>query len=224
MAVIDLPDRQRDVMRARVLIGCILLALAAIVARLWYLQVAHGPELAEKSIENQLRLIRRVPPRGVIQDRSGKVLATNRHQIVVSVVPEQLAKNPSVLSSLAEILNVTTADLEKAIEDGKTNAFDPVRVAQDVPMDVATRLEEQRANLPGVFVGPEPVRYYPDGPLCGHILGLARRAKVTLVITLGALRADVPHTRPIRISGVAAVRLVQESRDPRAAAERVARR
>ncbi len=38
---------------------------------------------------------------------------------------------------------------------------------------------------------------------CGHILDLARRAQVSLVITLGALLADVPHTRPVRISGVA---------------------
>jgi predicted ATP-grasp superfamily ATP-dependent carboligase len=31
---------------------------------------------------------------------------------------------------------------------------------------------------------------------------VARRAQVTLVMTLGALLADVPHTRPVRISGV----------------------
>ncbi len=38
---------------------------------------------------------------------------------------------------------------------------------------------------------------------CGHILEVARRSQVTLVITLGALLADVPHTRPIRVTGVA---------------------
>jgi proteasome assembly chaperone (PAC2) family protein len=38
---------------------------------------------------------------------------------------------------------------------------------------------------------------------CSHILEVCRRAQVTTVITLGALLADVPHTRPIRVSGVA---------------------
>jgi proteasome assembly chaperone (PAC2) family protein len=38
---------------------------------------------------------------------------------------------------------------------------------------------------------------------CAHILTLARRAEVDQVITLGALLADVPHTRPIRVNGVA---------------------
>jgi len=37
----------------------------------------------------------------------------------------------------------------------------------------------------------------------GCILDLARRCGVSMVITLGALLADVPHTRPVRVNGVA---------------------
>jgi proteasome assembly chaperone (PAC2) family protein len=37
---------------------------------------------------------------------------------------------------------------------------------------------------------------------CGHVLEVVRQAQVTLMITLGALLADVPHTRPVRITGV----------------------
>jgi proteasome assembly chaperone (PAC2) family protein len=38
---------------------------------------------------------------------------------------------------------------------------------------------------------------------CGLVLELARRCEVTLVLTLGALLAEVPHTRPVRLSGSA---------------------
>jgi proteasome assembly chaperone (PAC2) family protein len=38
---------------------------------------------------------------------------------------------------------------------------------------------------------------------CGMVLELARRCEVTLVLTLGALLAEVPHTRPVRLSGSA---------------------
>src|SRR6266581_7414940 len=38
---------------------------------------------------------------------------------------------------------------------------------------------------------------------CGTVLALARRCEVTLVLTLGALLAEVPHTRPVRLSGSA---------------------
>jgi proteasome assembly chaperone (PAC2) family protein len=38
---------------------------------------------------------------------------------------------------------------------------------------------------------------------CAAVLELARRCEATLVLTLGALLAEVPHTRPVRISGSA---------------------
>jgi len=39
---------------------------------------------------------------------------------------------------------------------------------------------------------------------CAAIVELARRCDATLVLTLGALLAEVPHTRPVRLSGTAA--------------------
>src|SRR5262249_56799685 len=36
---------------------------------------------------------------------------------------------------------------------------------------------------------------------CAAIIELARRCDVTLVLTLGALLAEGPHTRPVRLSG-----------------------
>ena len=38
---------------------------------------------------------------------------------------------------------------------------------------------------------------------CTTVLELARQCDVTLVLTLGALLAEVPHTRPVRLSGSA---------------------
>ncbi len=50
------------------------------------------------------------------------------------------------------------------------------------------------------LIGMEPHLKWQT--FCGHVLEVARRAQVTLVITLGALLADVPHTREVRITGV----------------------
>lgn len=38
---------------------------------------------------------------------------------------------------------------------------------------------------------------------CGLVLELARRCQVSLVLTLGALLADVAHTKPVRVAGSA---------------------
>ncbi len=61
----------------------------------------------------------------------------------------------------------------------------------------------QEPSLPRdaiVLIGIEPHLKWQT--FCGHVLEVARRTQVTLVLTLGALLADVPHTRPIRITGV----------------------
>jgi proteasome assembly chaperone (PAC2) family protein len=65
----------------------------------------------------------------------------------------------------------------------------------------------QESSLPRdaiVLVGIEPHLRWRT--FCGHILEVARRAQVATVITLGALLADVPHTRPVRITGVSSDR------------------
>jgi proteasome assembly chaperone (PAC2) family protein len=64
-------------------------------------------------------------------------------------------------------------------------------------------LAEEPALSRDVIVGIGIEPHLKWQTFCGHILALARQAGVSLVITLGALLADVPHTRPIRISGVA---------------------
>jgi proteasome assembly chaperone (PAC2) family protein len=38
---------------------------------------------------------------------------------------------------------------------------------------------------------------------CGHVVEIARRLRCELVITLGALLADVPHSVPVRVTGTA---------------------
>lgn len=50
--------------------------------------------------------------------------------------------------------------------------------------------------------GVEPSMRWPT--LCNAILDMATDLGVELVVTLGALLADVPHTRPVRVSGLGA--------------------
>ena len=50
-----------------------------------------------------------------------------------------------------------------------------------------------------VGVGPEPHLKWKQ--YCAGVLDIARRAKASLVLTLGALLAEVPHTRAIKLVG-----------------------
>src|SRR6266849_11119938 len=61
------------------------------------------------------------------------------------------------------------------------------------------------ATLPGVardvvfLQGVEPQLRWPT--FCASIVGVAQVLGVEFVVTLGALLAEVPHTRPVRVTG-----------------------
>ncbi len=63
------------------------------------------------------------------------------------------------------------------------------------------------AEVPGaegdlaILQGPEPSLRW--GRYCRAVVEVARELDARMVITLGALLADVPHTRPVSISGIA---------------------
>jgi penicillin-binding protein 2 len=69
-----------DSPRLRLLIvGVVALSLfAALLARLWYLQVLSAPQFVAQARQNQVRVVEVVAPRGRILDRNGVVLVDNR--------------------------------------------------------------------------------------------------------------------------------------------------
>ncbi len=170
----EFDEQSTFIARARVFGVLIALLFLGLVARLWFLQIAHGDDFREAAAANQARRIRTRAPRGTITDRSGVLLAVNRSRFAVYATPDIL-KNPAVLSRLALLLRQTPADIRQTFQDGQQNPYDPLRVALDVPMSVVTQVEENRPFLPGVSTSPEPVRWYPKGSLAAHLLGTMGR-------------------------------------------------
>lgn len=171
MSLVDQAPAPPDRTRIGVAMAAVLLAAVLLVGRLWYLQIAHGDELLAASEQNRTRVLRRVPPRGVILDARGKVLASTRARVVLRLMPEEHDKNPWVLGRLAELLDCSKADLEEAYQASKIDSFQPVLLQSDVGLEAATRIEEHRYALPGVTIGPEPMRSYSVGEAFGHVLG-----------------------------------------------------
>jgi hypothetical protein len=78
------------------------------------------------------------------------------------------------------------------------------RTEREIIWPVIEFFLSQEPTLPReviVGVGAEPHLHWRA--FASGVLELARRCEVTLAITLGALLAEVPHTRPLRITGYA---------------------
>ncbi|MFO7311200.1 MAG: penicillin-binding protein 2 [Bacillota bacterium] len=169
------PELQRRTRRMGLVLLLVLLLLAG---RMWQLQIVHGEHYAALADGNRMRRLSIPAPRGVIRDREGRVLADNRLAFTVSIVPGGLVDNrEAVVERLSRILGRSPAEIEAALQaDQRAYPYEPLRVARDVPPEVAVAVEEQRMDLPGVMVEQEPIRRYPAGSTASHVLGYLQLA------------------------------------------------
>src|SRR5437588_12565463 len=92
--MIQRPVHIPDIVRLKGLHGVVIVMLCVIVARLWYLQIAMGASFAVDADKQRSRPIRKLAARGAILDAKGRVLATSRPQYVVTILSEEIKKNP----------------------------------------------------------------------------------------------------------------------------------
>lgn len=161
-----------DFKRLHVLFLCIFLFFGAISARLWYLQVVKNEEFLTAADRQRTRLLRRLAPRGEIRDANERVIATSQPNFVVSVVPDEIVKRPEVLDRLTQLLQLDPQKVAEQVEAGKKSPSDPVPLLEDADVATLSKVEESLPDLPGVFIGTAPKRFYQDNAICSHILGV----------------------------------------------------
>ena len=156
--------------------------VAALVARLWYLQVLESEELQTAAAANILRVVYTEAPRGRIFDTKGRILVDNRVVQVVTIdrLSFRAALNESeqhdVLLQIAEIVSrsgrlTKVIHIEERLASREFGPFDKVPVAFDINPDLLVYLGERPDLFPGVSVEERTVRSYPYGEVAAHLLG-----------------------------------------------------
>jgi penicillin-binding protein 2 len=152
--------------------GLVTLVFSLLVLRLYYLQIVRGEHFRRLAEENRISQIRMRAPRGIIYDRHGNVLATNRPSFSVSLDLDAVRDLEPTIDAVAAALSLDRAELAhkvRAVESYRR--FEPVRVKDDVSRQEVAVLETLRYEHPGVLVEVEPRRSYPYGTLASHVLG-----------------------------------------------------
>jgi penicillin-binding protein 2 len=137
-----------------------------------------GETYAQEAKEIRTKTIREIAPRGLIFDRNGILLASNRPGLVVSVDPDIIEKTPQILRKLSIILEKDYYDLKQKISNEKGYIKGHVDIAIDIDKEIATYIMEHSDEFQGVLVKVVPFRYYPNKDIASHILGYI--AQITL--------------------------------------------
>ena len=161
---------KRSNYRLDVLAIIILLVFVALVSRLGYLQVVQGKYYGEKADGNRIRLAPIMAPRGMFYDRNGIPLVSNRPGFAVSLLPISGPVPDDIIVKVASILNITPDEIKKKLSQ-HSGKFEPIRIKSDIGPDIVTKIEERRAELPGVVIEIQPIRNYINNELAAHLFG-----------------------------------------------------
>lgn len=156
-----------------VLLLVVLLFSSAMVARLAWLQLAHGAENRARADENRIRLMPRNPIRGRLLDRHGQVLATSRLTYNLYIQPREVgdAQWPALRERLAAVIGVAPSQLEERRRSGANAEGFRIALASGLKPEQVLRFREQSDGLTGAEVDVDILRSYPHGRLAAHVLG-----------------------------------------------------
>ncbi|MGH8947933.1 MAG: peptidoglycan D,D-transpeptidase FtsI family protein [Acidimicrobiia bacterium] len=152
-------------------LGVIFTVMFSIVGlRLWFIQVAEGPQIAQAAEEATWVGKTTYAARGDIYDRNGTLLATSRMVPAVMldrtfVQPEQ---REALIQELASIVGADPVQLEALYEEAGINGRFQVSTVSN---ETAYAINESLDELPGVEVVKVPERVYINGPTMAHVLG-----------------------------------------------------
>ena len=146
--------------------------LAAIVSRLFYLQIIKKDDFLTKSDQNRFRSWKITPSRGMILDRENNIIADNFQVYKIAIIPKEIKSISSFFSSLSKIINISDDEItfyKKQIL--KNNKYQPFVFSKNLNWKEFSKLNYNIKDLPGIqpFLSYERTYVYPLE--FSHILG-----------------------------------------------------
>ena len=180
--------------RERLLKGILYLSFLILFIRFFQLQVLSGSVYKEWSDRNRVRQISVIANRGLIFDRTNRILVDNRPSYSLFIIPYEFEKNPEMVERISSITGLSGDEIENRILQVENGLFIPVRIVRDMDFETLSKVEEYRLDLPGVFYQYEPVRTYPLDVRASHVIGYLseiNETELTMLIGSGYKKGDM---------------------------------
>lgn len=170
-------ERHTFAARAAGLFAIVVGLVGLLVVRMIQLQVWEHETYQTRSEQNRIQVQPLAPPRGLIYDRNGELLAGNQAISTLTVVRERVPDMDLLLEALEPLVSITAEDIEQFGERlaGARRPFEPVALKLNLSEEEVARLAVNRHRLPGVEIATELVRHYPFDGLVAHAVGSVRR-------------------------------------------------
>jgi penicillin-binding protein 2 len=134
----------------------LMLMLIGLSVRAGNLQLLRGEEYRRLAEGNRIRVLPIASERGVIHDRSGRLLTRNIPNFTLTITPADLPKEAGarldLIVRLAETVGLTPVDIERTLSRFSRNFASAVPVKEHLEYEKAALLDIQSGGMPGVGV------------------------------------------------------------------------
>jgi len=152
--------------RSQFIVAVIAAGFLGLVARAAYVQVIDNAFFKRQGTVRFVRTLDLPANRGRILDRHGNILASSVPVPSIWANPEDIERDPAKLKALAKLLAMSSADLDKKLQDeDKTFVWLKRQVDESVAKDIAA------LKIKGVYDRKEYKRIYPEGESVAHVVG-----------------------------------------------------
>jgi cell division protein FtsI (penicillin-binding protein 3) len=152
--------------RSQFIVAFIALGFLGLVARAAYVQVIDNAFFKRQGAVRFIRTLDLPANRGRILDRHGNILASSVPVPSIWASPEDLERDPVKLKALAKLLGMTSAELDKKLQDEDKNF---VWLKRQVDESVAKEIDALK--IKGIYARKEYKRIYPEGESVAHVVG-----------------------------------------------------
>ena len=159
-------DVKLPVWRSRLVLFCLFIAFAALIIRALWLQGMTTEFLQKQGASRYARTLELPATRGKITDRNGQVLASSVPVKAIWAIPEDVQDAaPEKLRALAQLLEMSEADLRKKLDSDRGFVYLKRQVEQEVTDKIL------KLGIAGIETRKEYKRFYPLGDVVAHVVG-----------------------------------------------------
>lgn len=173
----DHAESQLHYFRQSLLVALLIVFSLILVLRLAYLQFSQYKRYATLSLKNQMSILPIAPPRGVILDKHGVILADNVPVYVLEIIPERVKHVQETLNKLQALLpSITKEDIDNFNRAKSQNrAYESIPLKLKLSQEDVAIFASNQYQFPGVSIKARLMRYYPLGEITAHVLGYVGR-------------------------------------------------
>lgn len=163
--------------------------------RLHQLQIRNSSEYRLLADENRIMMQLVAPARGAIYDRFGAIIAEDKENLRLLVLPAFCKNLPGTLDALSKIVPVSAATRDRVMRAARRQSgYYPVLVAEGLTWRQFALLNVLAPQIPGMRMDRSAYRKYHHGTAMGHVVGyvgMAGEAEVDIdpVMRLPGFRA-----------------------------------